>query len=58
MNAIRANDRICDRDGTIGKSQPDAIVGLVQSDQPVVQLDVFAGNRAGQGGVQVSTMSQ
>src|SRR6266496_644524 len=58
MNAVRANDRIRNCACTIGESQPDAIVGLVQSDQPAVQLDVFGRNCAGQGGVQVSTMSQ
>src|SRR3981081_3581403 len=58
MNAVRSNDRICNRGCTIGKSQSDAIVDLIQSDQPVAQLDVFVRNGAGQGGVQVSTMSQ
>src|SRR5258708_29463843 len=58
MNAVRSDDRICDRDCTVGKSQSHAVVGLIQSDQSVAQLDVFGRKYAGQGGVQVPTMSQ
>src|SRR5260370_522128 len=56
MNAVCSNDRIRNRDCTIGKSQPDAAVALIQSDQSVAQLDAFVRNDAGQRGVQVSTM--
>src|SRR5712672_1230209 len=58
MNAVCSNDRIRNRDGTIGKSQPDAAVALIQSDQFVAQLDAFVRNDAGQRGVQVSTMGE
>src|SRR5258708_31473721 len=58
MNAVCSNDRIRNRDGAIGKSQPDAAVDLLQSDQSVTELDVFVRNCVGQRGVQVSTMSQ
>src|ERR1700719_3160018 len=58
MNAVRSNDRVRNRDRAIGKRQSDAIAGLIQSDQSVAQLDVFGRYCAGQGGVQVSAMSQ
>src|SRR6266446_1493709 len=58
MNAVRSNDRIRNRDCTVGKSQSDAAVDLIQSDQSVAQLDEFVRNGAGQLGVQVSTMSE
>ena len=58
MNAVRSNDRIRNRDCTIGKRQSHAAVALLQSDQPVAQLDAFVRNYAGQGGVQVPTMGK
>src|SRR5467141_3856477 len=58
MNTVCSNDRIRNRDCTIGKSQPDAAVALIQSDQSVTELDVFVRNDAGQRGVQVSTMGE
>src|SRR5436190_8766286 len=58
MNAVRSDDRIRNRDCAIGKSQSHAAVDLLQSDQPVAQLDAFVRNYAGQGGVQVSTMGK
>jgi hypothetical protein len=58
MNAVRCNDRIRNRGCTIGKGQPDAAVALIQSDQPVAQLDAFVRNYAGQRGVQVSAMGE
>ncbi len=58
MNAVSPDDSIRNRDGTIGKSQPDAAVDLLQSDQPVTELDLFVRNCAGQRGMQVSTMGE
>src|SRR5260370_19673160 len=58
MNTVCSNDRIRNRDCTIGKSQPDAAVALIQSAQFAAQLDVFVRNDARQRGVQVSTMGQ
>src|SRR5260370_31359210 len=58
MNAVCSNDRICNSEFAIGKSKPHAAVALIQSDQPVAQLDGFVGNYAGQRGVQVATMGE
>src|SRR5258708_25532337 len=58
MIPVSPDDSIRTRDGTIGKSQPDAAVALIQSDQFVAQLAVFVRNDAGQRGVQVATMGQ
>ena len=45
MNAVRANHRIGDHGGAIGEGQPDAVAGLVQPNQFVVQLEVLVGDR-------------
>ena len=58
MNAVRANHRIGDRDRPIGEGQPDAVAGLIQSDQSMAQPDVFVGHRTCERGVQIAAMSQ
>jgi hypothetical protein len=58
MNAVRGYDGVGNRYCAIGKGKSDAVLGLIQSDQSVAQLDTFVRNCACQSGVQISTMRE
>ncbi len=58
MNAVGADDGIRDRRCAIGKSEANAVPGLIQTDELVAQLDALVGNGARQRGVQIATMRQ
>ncbi len=58
MNAIRGNDRIRHRGCAVGKSQSDTVVDLIESNQPMAQLDAFVGDRPDERSVQVAAMGE
>ena len=58
MNAVGADHGIGGRGCAVGKGQPNAIAGLIQPDQLVVQPDAFIGNGAGERRMQIAAMRQ
>ena len=58
MNAVRADDGIGNSGFAVGESKPDAIAGLVQSNQFVAQPDMFVGHGAGERSMQIAAMRQ
>ena len=58
MNAVGADHGIGRGGCTIGERQPDALAGLVQPDQFVVELDAIVRHRARQRRMQITAMRQ
>ena len=58
MHAVCADDGVGSSGCAIGKAQPYAVAGLVESDQPVAKLDALVGNGARERRMQVSAMRQ
>ena len=58
MNAVCADHGVGHRRCAVGKRQPHAIAGLIQSGQSVVELDAVVGHGARQRRMQVAAMRQ